>query len=166
MARYPPSFTSFIAPEIDFSIALYRVFDGAAGLGEGRRVQNHQVEALPPPFPGTGRRSKTSAHWKETVEERPFRAAFSRAWRMARSEASTPRTLFAPASPAFRAKEPVWVKQSSTVSGCIRRQRFCTARRLYFWSRKNPVFCSVLHVYLVAGPHFPQSLLWCQRPDR
>ena len=37
-------------------------------------------------------------------------SAFSLAWATPSSEASTPRTEAAPAMPAFRAKEPVWVK--------------------------------------------------------
>ena len=46
-------------------------------------------------------------------------------------------TRAAPPLAALRAKLPVWVKQSSTVCPAARR---ATARRLYFWSRKKPVF--------------------------
>ena len=62
----------------------------------------------------SGRRSNTSLHSKETVLSNPLSAVFSLAWAIASSEASTPKTLEAPAMPAFRAKEPVCVKQSRT----------------------------------------------------
>ena len=57
---------------------------------------------------------------------------------IASAEISTEVTCRAPAAAAFSPNEPVWVKQSSTrLPRAIRRM----ARRLYFWSRKNPVFC-------------------------
>ena len=52
-------------------------------------------------------------------------------------EISTAVTSAAPAWAAFRAKVPVWVKQSSTR---FPGQSLRIAWRLYFWSRKNPVF--------------------------
>ena len=52
-------------------------------------------------------------------------------------DASTPITSVAPAIPAFNAKEPVWVKQSSTRFPL---QTLCIAARFFFWSRNNPVF--------------------------
>ena len=48
---------------------------------------------------------------------------------LATCDASTPVTSFAPAYPAFKAKEPVWVKQSRTLAFL---QSFWIARRLYF----------------------------------
>ena len=44
----------------------------------------------------SGRRSNTSLHSKETVLSNPLSAAFSLAWAIASSEASTPKTLEAP----------------------------------------------------------------------
>ena len=69
--------------------------------------------------------------------ERPLRSALARAMSTAAWETSTAVTRFAPPRAAFRAKEPVWVKQSSTVLPAARRP---TAWRLNFWSRKKPVF--------------------------
>ena len=46
-------------------------------------------------------------------------------------------TEAAPAAAAFRANDPVWVKQSSTLRPSEIRRIAC---RLYFWSRKKPVF--------------------------
>ena len=77
----------------------------------------------------SGRSSKTSSQRNFTVPSRPFRLAFLLACRTAVSDASTPRTLCAPAIPAFRAKEPVCVKQSRTFAPL---QSFWIARRLYF----------------------------------
>ena len=68
----------------------------------------------------------------------PLRAAFCVAWATPNSEASTPSTSAAPPLAALRAKAPVWVKQSSTRPP---RARGWMASRLYFWSRKKPVFC-------------------------
>ena len=73
-----------------------------------------------------------------TRPSRPLSAAFERARAMALSLMSTAVTCSAPASAQLSAKEPVCVKQSSTRSP---RHRPATARRLYFWSRKKPVFC-------------------------
>ena len=67
-----------------------------------------------------GSRSNTSAHWKVTRSSKPFKREFSVAWSTASWEASTPGLFLDPAIPAFKAKEPVWVKQSNTlqVSDC------------------------------------------------
>ena len=50
----------------------------------------------------------------------------------------TVRRFAAPAAAQLRAKAPVWVKQSSTRRPLASR---AAAARLYFWSRKKPVFC-------------------------
>ena len=40
-------FNQFHAPQVDLPVAFDCFFDGASGLGEGRRVKNDHVEFLP-----------------------------------------------------------------------------------------------------------------------
>ena len=89
-------------------------------------------------FSRAGSSSKTLAATQSTTPPKPFRSALARAISTAEADTSTAVTRFAPPRAAFKAKDPVWVKQSSTVLPSASRP---TARRLYFWSRKKPVFC-------------------------
>ena len=76
-----------------------------------------------------GSRSNTLAATHSITSESPLRRAFSLAHATANSDTSTAVTCLAPPRAAFRAKEPVWVKQSSTVRP---RASLATACRLYF----------------------------------
>ena len=82
---------------------------------------------------------------------RPLRSALRFAMAMASALMSAAVTRAAPPLAAFKAKLPVWVKQSSTVCPAATR---ATARRLYFWSRKKPVFLPVFKVYMVVNAIF------------
>ena len=62
------------AAQIDLSVALDGVFHGAAGLGEGGRIQDHHDRISRPRASSFGSRSNTSAHSKASpVSERPFK---------------------------------------------------------------------------------------------
>lgn len=103
--------------EIDLTVSLDGIFtellDFVNAGGSSTTTSNFS------PFSSSsGRSSKTSSQRNFTVPSRPFRLAFRLACRTAVSDASTPRTLCAPAIPAFRAKEPVCVKQSRTFAPC------------------------------------------------
>ena len=71
------------------------------------------------------------------LASRPLRRALAAARSMAVWLTSTQRTKSAPPAAAFRPKGPTWQKQSSTRRPPASSR---TARRLYFWSRKKPVF--------------------------
>ena len=106
-------------------MALATVFRDLVKAGGSRMMKSY--------FTGSrsraGSRSNTLAATQSTISERPLRAALARAISTADSDTSTAVTCFAPPRAAFRAKDPVWVKQSSTVFPRARRP---TARRLYF----------------------------------
>ena len=121
ISRYP--FTAFLTAVLDFANA------------GGSKITTSNCSFL---RSSSGSSSNTSAQRNCTVSPSPFNAAFWIACATASSEASTPSTLHAPAIPALSANEPVWVKQSSTFAFL---QSLCIASRLYFWSRKKPVFC-------------------------
>ena len=80
-------------PEVDLSVAVPRLLDGALALGEGRRVEDDGVE----PLAGVG-------HLPEQVEDvglegrdvvRPLRWALALVRATASAEMSTARTLVA-----------------------------------------------------------------------
>ena len=114
-------------------MALATVLRDLVKAGGSRMMKSYRFGS----FSSAGSRSNTLAATQSTAPVRPLRAALARAISTADSDTSTAVTCFAPPIAAFRAKDPVWVKQSSTV---LPRAMRPTARRLYFWSRKNPVF--------------------------
>ena len=103
VARNPPSFTRRIARRLISRYPLMAFFtellDFVNAGGSSTTTSNFS------PFSSSsGRSSKTSSQRNFTVPSRPFRLAFLLACRTAVSDASTPRTLCAPAIPAFRQK--------------------------------------------------------------
>ena len=99
-------------PQIDLLVSPFGSLQIMARFGKGRGIQNYYVILRPrralllEEIKGIGRHK---IHLIKPVQRR-----ISRAHWQANSEISTPVTCRAPNLAACRAKDPVWVKQSST----------------------------------------------------
>ena len=104
------------------------------------------------------RTSNALWHSNFTISCKLLSSAFLVAQSTACWETSIPSTDFAPAIPAFKAKDPVWVKQSKT---SLPLQILCIAALFSFWSKKNPVFCpfSISTMYLTPFSIISTSVL-------
>lgn len=100
--------------QVDFAIALNRIFHGASGLCKGRRIKNDYIEFSALCFE-SGQQCKHILALKfhnllQAIELGILRCLIHRKLACINPQAH----FFAPAMPAFSAKEPVWVKQSNT----------------------------------------------------
>ncbi len=101
------------APQINFTVALDCIFHRASGFGEGRRIQDDYIELLTLFLKLRKQFKYVGADKGNTVRDL-VQSGILPGLTDASSEASTPNTSEAPETAALRAKEPVWVKQSST----------------------------------------------------
>lgn len=90
---------------VDLLIAAHGVLNGAAGLGEGWRVEDDKVVGVAL-FSSRGSSSKVSSQRKSMLS-RPLRSAFRFAIAMASALMSAAVTRAAPPLAAFSAKLPV-----------------------------------------------------------
>ena len=139
-----PSGQQLHCPEIDLFVSAGCGIDRLTALGEGRRIEDDKVELII--------RVMAFHHLRQQVEyifrdktHPVFQMVASgvfpvpSGWQIPRYR--PPGRVQHRPSLHSKANEPVWVKQSSTRFPLASR---ATARRLYFWSRKKPVFCPSL----------------------
>ena len=115
VARKPPSFTSFMPRRLISRyplMAFFTEFLDFVNAGGSRITTSY----FSPCFSNSGRSSNTSRQMNFARSCTPFSSAFFAACITASSDASTPVTSLAPATAAFSAKDPVWVKQSRTLA--------------------------------------------------